>query len=177
MEQSILARKDLNKGPIRHDGLDLAFVFRADFHSRRERDLLNTCQSRFDGCFVRCGDFDHALPIDIFDADGGVRVGLDLLDDFTTWTNDCANAVARNFKSNNSRSVIFVIVARLCNFCQHGLANVVTSFTSLLQRFTKLIETQSFDFDVHLACSDAFCGAGDLEIHVSQVVLVSENVG
>ena len=35
----------------------------------------------------------------------------------------------------------------------------------------------AIDFDIHLQGRDAFVGAGDLEIHVAQVILVSHDVG
>ena len=72
--------------------------------------------------------------------------------------------------------MVFVIVTRLRDLSEHGLADVVTSLAGLFQGLAQLVEAQSFDFDVHLACCDAVGGAGHLEVHVSEVVLVAEDV-
>ena len=71
----------------------------------------------------------HALAVYIFDADGGVGVCLNFLNDLSAWADDGTDAVARNFQAHDAWGVVFVIVTWLGDFREHRLANVVTSFT------------------------------------------------
>ena len=72
--------------------------------------------------------------------------------------------------------MVLVVVTRFRNLSEHGFADVVTSLAGLLQGFAQLVEAQSLDLDVHLACCDAVGRACHLEVHVSEVVLVAEDV-
>ena len=49
----------------------------------------------------------------------------------------------------------------------------MTAFSSLRQRFTKLLEAQAFDLNVHLARGNAVLCSGHLEIHIPQVVFIA----
>ena len=117
--------------------------------------MLDALQRSLDGILVRCGDFDHAFAIDVLDADVRLGVGLNLLDDLSTWADDGSDAVARNLQGDNAWGMVLVIVAWLRELRQHGFADVVAAFTGLLQSFTQLIKADALDLDVHLASSDA----------------------
>ena len=52
-----------------------------------------------------------------------------------------------------------------------------TTLTSLLECLCKDIVRKSVNLDIHLGCSDTVLGTCNLEVHISEVVLVTENVG
>jgi hypothetical protein len=60
---------------------------------------------------------------------------------------------------------------------EHLVKNVQPSHTGLLQGFLHDVLGEFVDFDVHLQGGDALAGAGYLEIHVTGMVLIAEDVG
>src|SRR5438105_1672702 len=59
---------------------------------------------------------------------------------------------------------------------QHLVEHEEARFASLLERLHKYLVGQALDLDIHLQRSDAVAGAGDLEVHVAEVVFDSLNV-
>ncbi len=51
------------------------------------------------------------------------------------------------------------------------------ALTRLLESLGKHLVREAVDLDVHLGGGDAVCGSRYLEVHVSEVILVSENIG
>src|SRR6476469_9870820 len=59
----------------------------------------------------------------------------------------------------------------------HLAQDVQAGLTGLLQRVTQDVERDPRDLDVHLQVGDALVGAGDLEVHVAEVILDAGDVG
>ena len=55
--------------------------------------------------------------------------------------------------------------------------DVHAAFARLRQRDLHDLLRDALDLDVHLQRGDAAVGAGDLEVHVAEVILVAEDVG
>ena len=52
-----------------------------------------------------------------------------------------------------------------------------TSLAGLLESLLKHVVAEAVNLDVHLGCSDSILGTGHLEVHISEVVLVTEYIG
>ena len=176
MQQPILAWNHLYKSPVRHDAFHLAFIFFSNFNRRRERNGLDAIHRSIDGRFVTRRNFDDSLSVNVFNADSGPRFRLNFLDDLSTWADDRTNGFTRHLKGHNAWRVIFVVCARFRQAVQHLAPDVVPTFPRLSQGLPKLLEAQALDFDVHLTGSDAMFGAGDLEVHVPEVIFIPQNV-
>ena len=73
------------------------------------------------------------------------------------------------------RGVVLVVLARLVHRLHHLTEDAGSALLGLEQACL-LLKGQAFDLDVHLAGGDALGGAGHLEVHVAEVVLVTEDV-
>ena len=73
--------------------------------------------------------------------------------------------------------MILVIGTWFADATEHFLADVVAAVTCLGQCFAQLLEAQTLDFDVHLAGCNAVLRSGHLEVHIAQVVLVTQDIG
>ena len=90
---------------------------------------------------------------------------------------DWTDGFTWNRQRYDSWRVILVIGTRFAEAAKHFLADVVAAVTRLGQCFTQLLETQSLDFDVHLARCDAVLCPGHLEVHIAQVVFIPQDIG
>ena len=59
----------------------------------------------------------------------------------------------------------------------HQMQDVHPALARLRQRDGHDLLGDALDLDVHLQRGDAAVGAGDLEVHVAQMILVAEDVG
>jgi len=59
---------------------------------------------------------------------------------------------------------------------RHGLEDMQTAITGLIEGIREDLTGQSLDLDVHLKRGDSLGGTGHLEVHVAEVVLVAEDV-
>ena len=59
----------------------------------------------------------------------------------------------------------------------HLAQDVEPALARLLERLLHDLEVEALDLDVHLDRGDALLGAGDLEVHVAEVILGAEDVG
>ena len=59
----------------------------------------------------------------------------------------------------------------------HFTEDVNTAFTGLFQRLLHNFLGHTGDFDIHLQRSDTLCRTGHLEVHITQMILITEDIG
>ena len=172
MHQTVLARQDVDEGTEVDDALDLADVDLADlgFGSDGQHALLGSL-GRFLG-FAE--DLDRAI---VFDIDRSLGLLADTTDGRAAFTDDVADLVLVDLHRNHGRRVGRQLAARLGDDLVHLAEDVQASFQRLLQRLLHDLFGDALDLDVHLQCSNAIGGTGNLEVHVAQVIFVAEDVG
>ena len=69
------------------------------------------------------------------------------------------------------------LLARTVDRLGHLAEDEEPALTGLLQRLAQDVEGDAGDLDVHLEGVDALLGAGDLEVHVAEVILDAGDVG
>ena len=71
----------------------------------------------------------------------------------------------------------FPITARLGDGLEHLAHDVDAALACLLECLCEHVVAEAVDLDIHLGGGDAVLGAGNLEVHVAEVILVAEDVG
>ena len=76
-----------------------------------------------------------------------------------------------------ARSVLVEFLAGLGKLGDHAVEDFVAGLGGLLDGLAGDVEGKPLDLEIELEPSDALAGAGDLEVHVSKVVLGTEDIG
>src|SRR6185503_6004029 len=113
---------------------------------------------------------------DFFQVDGSAGLPLYLLDDLPLWSDDGADEFLVDEDLHHSRSMRFHIGSRRGHALIHGVQYMKTSFTGLFQRCTHGVHAEAVDFYVHLYATDALTGTGDLEVHIPQVIFITQDI-
>ena len=119
-------------------------------------------------------DVDLAIVIDVNFAAG---LSNDVTNDFAARANDFADLVHwdRDRRDPWSEEGHFS-TGRFDRF-RHFAQDMKTSFLGLSQSRAHDVFIDAFDLDVHLNSGNAIFRAGDFEVHIAQVIFVTENVG
>src|SRR5947208_2412239 len=119
------------------------------------------------------GDLHVAVVVDI-------DLGAGLLDDFTdhlaAGADHFADLVGGNLEGLDARRVFAEFGARGVQGLGHFAENMDAPFLGLAERDPHDLLGDPGDLDVHLQRGDAVIGAGHLEVHVAEMILVTEDV-
>src|SRR5690606_6436130 len=172
VHQAVLARQDVDEGTEVDDALDAADVDLADLGlgGDRQHALLGSL-GRFLGL---AEDLDRAVVLDV---DGSLGLFADATDGGAALADDVAALVLVDLHRQHGRGIGRQLAARLGNDLVHLAEDVQTGFQSLAQGDLHDLLGDALDLDVHLQRGDAVGGTGDLEVHVAQVVFVTQDVG
>src|SRR5690606_14693525 len=113
----------------------------------------------------------------VFDVDGGLGFFTDATDGGAALADHVTDLVRVDLHGNHGRGVGRQFAARLGKHLVHLAEDVQTRFQSLVQRAFHDLFGDALDLDVHLQRGHAIGGTGNLEVHVAQVVFVTEDVG
>src|SRR5581483_8161721 len=171
MHQAVGAGQYLDEGAELDDLAHGAFVDAADLGFGG--DALDHLDGFLGALFVAGGDHHRAVVLDV-DLDAG-RFD-DAADDFAARADDLADLVRFDVQRDDARRVAGNVAARRRQGGVHDAQDVEPAFFGLVQRLAHDLAIDAADLDVHLQRSDAVGSAGDLEIHVAQMVLVAEDV-
>ncbi len=174
VEQAVTVGHEFDKCAEVHDGANLAGVNLAFFG--QGNDGVDKFESLVDAGLVGCCNFDISAFVDFVDADGGAGSFLDALDDFSARANDSADEFFGYNHCDDARNLRLVVFAR----CGYGLLDDVedvhTAFVCLHERFFEDFVGQAVALDVHLGGGDTVACARNLEVHISEVVFIAEDV-
>ena len=112
----------------------------------------------------------------ILDVDLGTGLLDDLADHLAAAADNFADLVDGNLEGLDARSMLAEFGARGVDGLRHLAKDMQAAVLRLAQRDLHDLFGDAGDFDVHLQRGDAVFGAGDLEVHVAEMIFVAENV-
>src|SRR5690606_33198073 len=137
-------------------------------------DLLDALLGGATGSGVDGRDGDRAVVLDV---DLGAGFLGDRLDDRTALADHFADLVGVDLDGDQARRELGELRTRRGQRGLHFLEDVQAALLRLRQRDLHDLFGDALDLDVHLQRRNTLLGAGDLEVHVAQVVLITEDVG
>src|SRR5262249_40918810 len=170
--QAVAARDDLDEGAEVLDRGDLALVDLADADLLGQRLDVHLGGRGPGGVVVR--DVHRAVVLDV---DLGAGRLLDALDGLAARADQQADLLRVDLQGQEPRRELADLLARLAEAGQHRPQDLAAGLAGLLQRRLDDRLVDAVDLEVELDAGDAQAGAGDLEVHVAEVVLVAHDVG
>ncbi len=172
MNQTILARQDVDESTEVSQTNNLAFVDAVHFDLGG--DGLDTADRFFGSVTVNGGDADSTVIIQL---DVGAGLFGQGTDHGATFTDDILDLLRVDLDGVDARGEIGDLGTRRLDGFVHHFQDVQASTTSLLQGNLHDLFGDAFDLDVHLQRGHTFGGTGNLEVHVAQVIFVTQDVG
>src|SRR3954449_13162030 len=171
-QQAVGALRELDERPERGRLDDLAGVLVADLDLLGHRaDALGERVAQLAAARV---DQDLALVVDV---DLGLELVLQGADGLAALADEQADLVRVDLDREDPRRVGRELRARAGDRLVHLLQDREARLLGLRERVAQNLERDARDLDVHLEGGDAVLGAGDLEVHVAEVVLHARDVG
>ena len=172
MDKTVLGAEEIDEG-AEIDGLhDGAVIDHAKL--RLGDDVLDPGHGGLAGRTGHGGHLDGAVIVDVDLRAGGLA---DLADDLAARADDVADLVDRNAQGGDLRRAVGKAFAGRGQGLRHLAKDVQAPVLRLFQRDLHDLRCDRGDLDVHLQRGHARFGSGDLEIHVAEMVLITENVG
>ncbi|MEA2451933.1 MAG: polyribonucleotide nucleotidyltransferase, partial [Actinomycetota bacterium] len=137
------------------------------------RDLLDELGRRLGGSLVGGPDPDRAVVVDVDLDTGG---GSDHVDVLALGADDLADLVDRHLDREDAWCVLGQIATRRADRLVHLSDDVEASFLRGLEGLAKNLCRDTRDLGVELQCSNDVLGACNLEVHVAECILISEDV-
>src|SRR3954469_10844561 len=113
----------------------------------------------------------------VVDVDLGLELLLHPADRLAALADDHADLRGVDLDALDARRVERQLAARRLDDLGHLAEDELARIVGLGQRVAQDVEGDTRDLDVHLQRGDAAIGAGDLEVHVAEVVLDAGDVG
>ena len=172
VHEAVLAGQDIDEGAEIHEFGHPAFIDPAYLDIRR--DLFHPLQGRVAGGLVGGRDLDGAVVLNI-----NGRAGLlgDRADRGTALADHIADLVRVDLYGGNARRKFGHLGLMRGQHRVHFFQDMQAPLFGLMQRGLHDFPRDAVYLDVHLQCGDALRGAGHLEIHIAQVVLIAHDVG
>ena len=175
VEQTFLARHKLYEAAVRHNANDFCIINLAYFRHGYDGADLGYCG--INAFFARSADLDLAYAVFFFDSNRRAGFFLHALDDFSARADNGADKLFRNLKGNDAGHVGLEVGTRLSQRFGELSEDVFATCLSLHQGFFQDFIGKTIALDVHLRCRQTVDGAGRLEVHITQVVLIAKYVG
>ena len=174
MQQTFLTRHKLHEATVRHEALDGSLINLANLG--QSHDSFDLGYSGVHRLFVvRCHLY-LATALVLVDADYGTGLSLNTLDDLSARANNGTDQVFRDIEACDTRSMRLDVGTRCGHCLQYLIKNVHTRLVCLRESVLQDLVAQSVDLDIHLAGCQTVACTGGLEVHITQVILVAENV-
>src|SRR4051812_27591465 len=171
MDEAVARSQEVHESAEIDDLDDLARIDHADL--RFGYNAADPVDRRLRRLGVYRGDLDRAVVVDI---DLGAGRLDDLANDLAAGADDLADLVARDRECRDPRRVLADFLARPGQRLRHLAEDVAASVFRLIERDAHYLLGDRGDLDVHLQRRDAALGAGDLKVHIAEMVFVAENV-
>ena len=172
MHEAVFRAEEVHERAELHDLHDLAFVDRADFRLSGQADdpFLRSVEA----FFFDSRDLHRAVVLDI---DLRARLFDDLADDLAARADDVTDLVDRDLHRDHLRSIFRNLVTCARHRLVHLVEDVQAAAVRLGEGSLHDVERDRVDLQVHLQRGDAHFGAGNLEVHVAKVIIITQDVG
>ena len=172
MHQPVLGAEEVHERAEVHHLDDGAFVDVAEL--RLGRDRLDPVDRRLDELAVGGRDLHRTVVLDV---DLGAGLLDDLTDNLAAGADDFADLVGRDLERLDARRMLPEFRAGGVQRLRHFSEDMQAAILGLSQRDPHDLLGDAGDLDIHLQRGDAAIGAGHLEVHVAEMILVTEDVG
>src|SRR5262249_6274726 len=172
VDHAVLAGHQVDEGAKRHDSHHLAQEHIADLDLARQR--LDHRHGLLGRLAVGGG---HEHPAIVLDVD--LRAGRlgDAADGLAAGPDQRADLLGVDLQRDDPRRERRQLLTRLRNSGIHLVQNVQPALARLGERLAHDLVGDPGGLDIHLQASDPLRGAGDLEVHVAQVILDALDIG
>src|SRR5690606_28795345 len=171
VHQAVGTREDLHEGAELHDAPYRAEVGLPDLR------LLGEVADHRDGLLdfglVRRGDVDGPVVLDVDRATGAVD---DVAHRLAAGADDVLDALGPDLDGRDPRRPLRDLRPRLVEHLGHLPEDVEAALPRLLEGALQDLPRHAGDLDVHLDRGDPVGGTADLEVHVAEVILVTQDV-
>ena len=175
MEQTFLRGHEFYEATIRHDADNFGIVYFTHFGDSNDSANLSHCS--VDAVLVRSRNLNLTYAVCFFDGDGSTSFFLHTLDNLTTRANDSTNEFLRNVEGFDTRYVRLVVFTWVIHSLHHLTEDVFTTSLGLCECFFEDFVRKTIALDVHLRSGQTFERTRGLEVHITEVVFVTEDVG
>src|SRR3954468_8352547 len=172
VDETVLGAEEVHESAELHHLDDGAVIDLADF--RIGGDRLDPLDSGLHGLAVVVGDLHGTVVLDV---DLGAGFLDDLTDHLAAGVDHFADLGGGDLEGLDARRVFAELGTGVGERLRHLAEDVDTSILGLAERDLHDLLGDALDLDVHLERGDALLGTGDLEVHVAEMVLVTEDVG
>ena len=148
-----------------------AFIHSANFNL--SRDVFNQLFGTLTSITINRGDGNRTVFLDV---DACTSLLGNATNGCTTFANHVTDLFRVDLHGDHARGVgrQFAYAATCGLF--HDTQNVHAAFTGLRQRNLHDLFGYALNLDVHLQCSHTILSTGNLEVHVAQVIFITQNV-
>src|SRR5438067_1623996 len=170
VQQPLDAGNDLDERTERRRALHDALVYLADLR------LLHETGHHVAGTLCR---FTHTRNRDdtgVLHIDLGAGLLLDAADRLALGTDEVADLVGPDLHREDAGSVLGELRASLAHRLLHDVEDVHPRVLGLLERLAEHAPVELLDLDVHLNRRHAVARAGDLEVHVAEMIFRTQNI-
>ena len=177
MHQAVAAREDVDERTELGDVDDPTLVDRTDVRRGRVEDELDPAARLSDRGAVLRADRHDADAVAVLHRDVGAGLLLDRVDDLALRPDHLADLVERDLEAHNLRRGLAHVVPRCGDRVVHDVEDLEPGVLGLEQRLREHVGGNAVDLRVELQRGDELGSAGDLEVHVAERVLRTEDVG
>ena len=117
-----------------------------------------------------------SLVVDFVDSNDSSAGFLYALDNFSARAYYGSDHVFRDNHRFDTRRMRFQVGARFGDSVGDNIKNVQTTFAGLVQCFFQNFVRKSVALDIHLGRCDTVASSGHFEVHIPEVVFVTENI-
>src|SRR5574344_1892812 len=174
MKQTVLAWHELYKATIRHDAAYGTLVNLTNL--RNSHNGTNLGNSSIDAVLIGTAHLNLTNAILFIDSDSSTGILLHLLNDLSARANHSTNELLRNLKGYDAGYVWFKLSTWLSNSIGDAFKDVLTASLSLHKSFFQDFERQTVALDIHLSGCQTVLSTSGLEVHITQMVLVAEDI-
>src|SRR5690606_4045480 len=172
VHQTVSTRQNVHERTEIDDLGHLAIVDPA--HFRLGHDTLDLGLGHVGSVGILTIDADSAVVLDV---DLGTGFFTDLANDRTTLADNITDLLGVDLHGHIDRCLFRHLATGCTDDLVHFAENVQTAFACLIQRDFHDLFGDTGDLDIHLQRSNAIGSTSHLEVHVAQVIFITQNIG
>ena len=134
------------------------------------------CKGFIDTIFTRSSYFYSTSLFYLFDRNSGTGLSLNTLNNFTTGADNSTNKLFWYHHRYQSRCMRLKVRAWSRKCFLNSIKDIHTAFMGLTKCILKNFVSQSFHFNIHLSSSNTITSTCYLEIHISKMVFITEDI-
>ena len=174
MKQTFFTRHKFNKCTVRHNRFYFRRIGFANF--RNCNNAFNLSNGSIDCSFIVSRNFHTSLIANFFNGNHCTGFSLHILNNFSTRSDYRTNHFFRNVHGHDTWSIWFHIFTWSSQCFLNFTQNMHTSGFRLFQCSFQNFVRKSVNLDIHLSSRDTIFCSGYLEVHIAQVIFITQNI-